>query len=268
MKDNVLFKINDFDLANSPSYHLYLKNTQDSYQYAVIDPANHQVLLVGTHQEPLVNTYNDILEAKYGVVKISLFTKSYTFIPEVHYSNTLEPTFTTFLQADNLEIIQTEFLKYQEIRNIYALNKIIFEKLQEKFPIASFYSQVNPFFKNSLKINSSQTTQLFINFLNSHIELLFLNNQDLLFYNIFEIKNNDELQYFILLALQQLNLSSKNVHVNISGTIDIDSTAWQKLSNLFAKVDLAKPENLNIPANLEQAPLHYYFSLLGLNLCE
>lgn len=268
MKDNVLIKVKNFELSQADSHNLYLEINKNGYHYAVVDPSSNDLKLIGSSSNSIYEESNEILNGNFEKINICMLSKNFTFLPEVHYISSLKDSYANFLQVDYQDIIESNFLKYQEIRNIYAFNKVLLNDLKERFAKAQFFPQVNSFFNAALynSINSHQT-QVFFNVKEEYTELLVLAKQDLLFYNIFEIKNDDELQYFLMLTLQHINLKASELSINISGNIVEDSETHNRIKGLFNNVEVSKPGFVKISKEFQELHFHQYFSLLGLHLC-
>lgn len=268
MKENVLIKVNDLELSQADSYNLYLEINKNGYHYAIVDPSGNDLKLIGSSYKSIFEENNEILKTKFEKISISLLSKNFTFIPEVHYNSSLLDNYSNFLQVDHQDYIESNFLKYQEIRNIYAFNKLLLSNVREHFPKAQLFPQVNPFF-NAALYNSSNSAQIqaFYNVKDEYTELLVLAKQDLLFYNIFEIKNDDELQYFMLLAMQHINIKVSELTLNVSGNIIENSETYNRIKGLFNDVNVSQPSFVKISEEFKYLDFHQYFSLLGLHLC-
>lgn len=262
MKDNVLIKVNDFELK--PSYNLLIELNEYSFNYAIINPQDNSLKALGASKGSVFNNSNEILSYNFSNILISTITKSFTFVPEVHYNDTLEQTFVSFLQADvQSEEVFSNFLDHQNIRNIYALNSSLIEKLNHKFSNAKIYTQINPFFEGCILENKSEVN---LNIKEDHFELLIIKNKELVYYNIFEFKNNDEVIYFLLLTLQQKEIRPSSIY--ISGNISEFSNLYLKLKDSFSVINFNSTNSvLKIEEEFKQTELHKYFSLLSLYLC-
>ncbi len=264
MKDHVFIKANDFELSSSDN--LLIELNENSFNYAVVKPDDRSLKALGTANGSVFNQNQDLFSFNFSNIFISTLTKSFTFVPEVFYNDTLEQTFVSFLQADlQSEEVFSSFLDKQNIRNIYALNSSLLEKLNHFFSNARISTQINPLYEGCL-FGKIAEVNININIKDEHFELLIIRNNQLDYYNIFEFKNNDEILYFSLLTLQQKGL--KVSHISASGKIDESSDLFLKLKESFHSIELNTPTGiLNIGEEFKQANLHHYFSLLSLHLC-
>src|SRR5690606_18148204 len=218
----------------------------------------------GTSESSIFSTNDELFSFNFSTILIITLTKSFTFIPEVHYNDKLEHTFVSFLQADmQSEEIFSNFLHKQDIRNIYTLNTTLLEKLNQVFSNAKIFTQINPLYEGCIL---NENSEVFLNIKDEHFELLIIKNRELAYYNIFEFKNNDEILYFLLLALQEKELNPSGI--SVSGNVNESADLYSKLKNSFVNIDFNVPQGkLQIGEEFNQVNLHRYFSLLSLHLC-
>lgn len=262
MKDNVFIKATDFELSSSDN--LLVELNENSVNYAIVNPKNNSLKAIGCSKGSVNEIREDFLKHNFSNILISTITESFTFVPEVHYNDVLEHTFISLLQADaQSEEVFSNFLDHQNIRNIYALNSTLIENLNKVFSNAKIFTQINPFFEGCVLENNAEVN---LNIKDGHFELLILNHKELVYYNIFEFKNNDEILYFLLLTLQQKEITTSAIA--LSGSIDESSELYLKLKNCFSSIQFNKLNTaLEINSDFENVNLHQYFSLLGLHLC-
>lgn len=91
---------------------------------------------------------------------------------------------------------------------------------------------------------------------------------NLIFQQSFEISNNDEFNYYLLLMIKQLHIDSASITVMVSGIIHNQDRRFEILSKYFNKIEFNVPhrEDLNLDL-LEDMPNHYYSTLLAVDLC-
>src|SRR5690606_29706201 len=113
------------------------------------------------------------------------------------------------------------------------LDTSLLERLNHVFSNAKIYTQINSFFEGCIL---NKDSEIFVNLKDENFELLILKNRELVYYNIFEFKNNDEILYFLMLTLQQKEISPSALVV--SGAIEESSELYVKLKNSFPSIKL------------------------------
>lgn len=115
-------------------------------------------------------------------------------------------------EGDQIEVSDLAFIKAKMIYAIpIELQKIVarkFDGTQIKSASAVFMNSFEP---------ETDDAQVFLNIHQSQLEILVFKNQQLLFYNIFEIATKEDLVYYVLNALKQLNLDPNEVEVYYFG---------------------------------------------------
>ena len=182
MKDPIFIKADDFELSSS--YNLFIELNENSFNYAIFNPDDSSLKALGTSEGSIFDNNDEIFSFNYSNILISTITKSFTFVPEVHYNDSLEETFVSFLQADmHSEEVFSNFLDQQNIRNIYALNTSLLEKLNLVFTNAKIFTQINPLYEGCIL---NEKSEVFLNIKDEHFELLIIKNKELA-YSIFLI---------------------------------------------------------------------------------
>lgn len=101
------------------------------------------------------------------------------------------------------------------------------------------------------------------------MEIIIFNQKQFHFYNIFEIFNDEEMMYFLLLAAQENSIKPAHTTVKISGDFNPNGTVFNKISQYFPSTEITDQDSLPLfYQGLAQPVMPRFFSLLALNLCE
>jgi hypothetical protein len=92
-------------------------------------------------------------------------------------------------------------------------------------------------------------------------------DKSLRFYNSFNYQNEEDLIYFLLYSLEQLQLDHKENELMIYGTIEPNSSASDLLSRYFKKIHFNTAAEHRSITEAIGVPPHFYFSLLKQHLC-
>ncbi|RRN76847.1 DUF3822 family protein, partial [Pseudoxanthomonas sp. SGD-10] len=151
----------------------------------------------------------------------------------------------------------------QDIKNIYGLDNEFVSFFEENLENAVLYPQMLSLYKGC-----KSSDGFFANIKDKDIEILIIHEGELLFYNIFEYANDEELQYYLLLIAQQNGIDPNLAQLKVSGEIPIYSLTFERIKTLFPKVDFNVPVGVDFPKDFANINLHRYFSLLNMYLCE
>ncbi|ADY50804.1 hypothetical protein Pedsa_0218 [Pseudopedobacter saltans DSM 12145] len=255
MERNIQIKSADFD--ESKPLQLLLEINQDSYNYALIDE-NSSLKTIGSSTSNLESA--DFLNLNLSNIKISYFSKSFSIVP-----SNFEQEISSF---KNLMEINSERETFNtcalnsEALVVYTINIARQQALYDLFQNFALFPQINPLWQGS------RDNGVYVNIRGSYAEVLITKNSALNFYNIFEFKSDNELQYFLILILQQKAIDGKKERVYISGDISEDFLTFQRLKTLIPLLSIRKPEtNIKIDQEFNNADIQRYFSLLNLISC-
>lgn len=270
MNNHIQLSVADFDAAQSKNYELYLEVGSNYHNYAVIDPKNQSVKTVSYKPSNIYNGfYDELMKSHFAKTKISLNARKFTFVPSELFHDAALDNFTKYLNATEHEQVCVQHLNEAGITIIYALPKLLLDKITSYFPNADIYPQITPFYKGvSFGFSQISTSQVFINFKGDFVEIIIFNEGKFHFYNVFEFQNNDELMYFVLLSAQENNIKPANTTVKVSGDIANESPIIDQLTKHFPHTEFTDQDSLPLfYQGLEQPVMPRFFSLLALHLC-
>jgi hypothetical protein len=156
----------------------------------------------------------------------------------------------------NAKILKTDFISYDELSandsvNVYVplvnINNYIFDTF------GSFeYKHSSTVLIEALLQSGSKFSEekLYINVNTSTFEIIFIKEQQLIFYNTFEYQSKEDFIYYILFTIEQLKLNPETIKTMLSGTIEADDDDYTILFKYIRFVDFIHP-NHNYTVNVE-----------------
>jgi hypothetical protein len=98
---------------------------------------------------------------------------------------------------------------------------------------------------------------------------MYFENGEFKFLNQFRFTNKDDFLYFVLLVADQFQIERNSCDVKLSGEIMPDSQLFSEIWKFFKSISfVALNENIVLPQELKEKPMHFYNSLFSLDLCE
>ena len=251
--------------------------------YAIVDQVNgHLQVLFNTsllrkngriamldQLNELVNTKQE-LKFHFRKTKVSLQTFKFTFIPKELFNQSLIQEYTKFVNPDSVESdsVQVCDMKSLGIKSLIVLDQAIKTYTAQQFNRPLFFSQAHPFIVGIDKIITTEGIFLALNIQSETIECTVYNSEKLLFYNLFDCFNADELNYFLLYILNNLQINIKNCHVLLAGDIEKDNPYYQRIQKYFQNIHFVNTRQLLSQTSLTDELIpHMFFSLLCLDLC-
>ena len=271
MNNKIQLTVADFEPAKAKTYELYLEIGSNHYNYAVIDPQNQTVKTISHQPSNIQNDIKDeLLQAHFAKTKISLKTQKFTFIPTELFHESAVANFTKYIDAQDNEEVCIKNLEHARLTIIYTLPKLQLDKISSYFPTAEIYPQIIPFYNGvAYAFGQIGFSQLFINFKSNLMEVIIIHQHQFQFYNMFDVQNEEEIMYFLLLAAQENNIKPASTTVKVSGDILLNSSTYQQISKYFPQTEITDQDSLPLFYQGLSAPvMPRFFSLLALHLCE
>ncbi len=273
MNNNSILLIDpNFEPAESKNLSLLVKIGSDTFSYAITNTSEKTLLAVYDEQE-CEDGYDKLqerlktdayLKLPYKEVSIAAHTQNIIFVPQELFNQNDTVLYTKFFTETDVENVYIQPSLQQSVQTIFALpptaEKIIGEhwpnstKLQHNAGLIELAAQV-------------ETASVIIDFSVSSFQIIYINRNKLTFSQSYQFDNLDELTYYIILIINELNINTKQTKLKLCGIIHEDDEKWNLLAQYFEKINLwvATP-SLNTDI-LDDMPAHYYTSLLALQQC-
>lgn len=273
----------DFESQNAAKCDLLIHLGLETFQYAIIDIVRDELKSLAEYRIPASYNQQDLINAieklpeyqrefkfPYHKISLSFDTFNYTLIPESLYKEESVPDYTRFFQtAIPGEILQNT-IKSEQIRNIFSINKDLYTNLNRIFNRPQIYSQSCTFIEGIKKTyKDHNSTSLYIDLHAKHIQLCLFKDSGLIFYNIFDCQNANELNYFVLHTIETLQLNTEEISLILSGRINSDDEYFKRLEKYFNKISFADSRLIvNHSQKFDDLSSHNYFSLICQEQCE
>jgi len=109
----------------------------------------------------------------------------------------------------------------------------------------------------------------FINLQPGHFDLVILHEQKVMFCNSFSYKTPDDVLYYIMFVLEQMQLSPDGIELSIAGELGRHAQVVERLSAYLPHLDfLPRNESFRYSHVFEGIPGHYLYTLLSAAECE
>ena len=268
--NSILLVAPNFDQLAASACNLTVKIGMDSFSYAVINNANQQVIALYDEQECDINAFNlkelfeknSHLSLAYQETKIAFYADDEISIPaDLFDENSVELHSKLIKNNASINVFKQAHFGFT---TIFGLSKSVQNLINSQLGNVKMY----PHYAGLLALaEHNENTQLFLDFTANSFTALLIKNQQVIFQKSYETENAEELNYFILLLINQLTISTNEISVRLSGIIHQDDHKYQCLQKYFSKIEfvqLAKDLNLEL---LEDMPAHYYTNLIALTQC-
>lgn len=175
---------------------------------------------------------------------------------DVNPKSSLNCTDDTLLNTLNMHIIYRISNELYETVNKYCQNAKFIHAAS--FPIRNLFASNEKVFEK-LKIQFYQNTMLVIVVYNNQLKLA----------QSYSFNTPEDIIYYLLNILQEFSLNVESTIVEVCGVLDINSQHFKLLQSLFSKLSF---ETLNYQSlfanNVDIATAHFYTPFINAALCE
>lgn len=207
----------NFHLHYIPQYKLFIKAGFLEDTLLVVDGSNEiQALFSYASDEPDAEAIK-LLGLPFQQVFIGLPVQSLVFIPTEVYQAENQENYQDFLMDTHTERTQIHALAHLEITACYQYDLLLYNRWHAIFPHATFITDFQLLLGEVQAYIPMQGEVLGAHFSDSQVELFAFKNGKFLFYNVFDIQNTNDLNYFVLTTCQAFGLHIRLHKILISG---------------------------------------------------
>ncbi len=211
------------------------------------------------------------LKATYRKTKIALFSPKMTLVPARLFKETEKKAYLE--RATGLseqDYILSDAIQPLDIQNVYSFDKEVKNLLSAYFPNARYFHLSSALAKAIHAMPAFADGQhLFLNTVGDHIQIFYFNKKNIVFHNTFKFYTAEDYVYFVMLIIEQMQLSPETVPVTLLGEMMPDSKTHQLLHRYIRHIHFIKrPGFYHLGQKFDDIPDHLFFDLFSLKVCE
>lgn len=269
--NSILLKDPVFDPSTASVCNLLVKIGIDSFSYAIVNNITQQIIALYDEQEynnNLVNLTerfekNEHLTLSYQQIKIAIYSDNELSIPNEFFDKNSIKLHSKLLKRNT--IINLSQQNHFGFTTIFGLDKSLQSAITSQLTNVKMFPHDAGLLALAENIKNAQ---LFLDFSANSFTALFIKDEKVIFQKCYETVNTEELNYYILLLINQLTIDIRKTTVQLSGIIHSEDYKYQCLQKYFHKIEFGKlTTEINLEL-LEDLPAHYYTNLLALARCE
>ncbi|MDD5570455.1 MAG: DUF3822 family protein [Bacteroidales bacterium] len=269
-------------LSEVGNSHLSLEIRLDGFSFCIIDLNKNKFIALECHDFKDVKTFSYLSE----IISEKIKTKTLLKIPFksvsaafVNNKSTLVPSplfdsqniknhisFSDFVDF-NSETVKSDKLRTVDAHNVYAIPENIEKIFTRHFSNIKILHFSSCLIDNIISQNLISNS-VFVNVYNSHFEIVVAGIKNLTFYNTFKYQAKEDVLYYLLFTLEQLNLKPETARIVLSGLINNKTSLYKLISGYFANLEFAKLNDaLDYSELKEKINPNYFFNLANQHLC-
>ncbi|MCS6795186.1 MAG: DUF3822 family protein [Raineya sp.] len=285
-KVRVTHRINDpsLDINRLEQYGLFLSVEDKNLRVVVVDEAQKKCMLLEDYRFSGMNTRAETIEQLNAILEghlvlragywkdIILVARSgcFTLIPDEYFDETLLYSYLE-LYPNNLENTEVKSFHHRKCKyhSIFRIETEFIEWAKKSYPNKEIkiIHQADAFLEGAL-LENHENASIFIYIESKYMNMTILQGENLLLHNRYYYQSPQDFVYFVLFAIDELQLNPEECHVKLYGEISRDSGIYNLLQKYVRHVEFGKkPATLSFSYVFDEVIDHRYFDLYNVYHC-
>ena len=211
-----------FDSNQISNLHLSIELSSSSLSYCIIDTQKYRCLLLSSQKLETDNlleifSNDDYLSQNFKSKSISFVNFANTLVPFELYEKEDKENLFALNHELNDEVLLEDNLR-EEIINLHAVPKLFFQTIKNILPEAALRSQSSILINNFTNLNLKVET-MFLYLKDSFVNIVVTKGKNLLFQNKFNYVTKEDLLFYVLFSIQELNFSNEDINTIVYGNV-------------------------------------------------
>ena len=276
---NTDLKDETFDISNAKQYSLLLQVLPLNFSYAIFDNQRSKFVVLrdisfkNSKTDYLNNLKelfkkDDSLNIEYQNTKAIIGSQNSIFVPKALFNKDKIFDILNF----NTPIKKTETVLYDELKNdtfnIYTFDKEILSEIKNtKFKNIELYNQGTVLFSKVIQKKASTKKRLIVDVNSVFFEIIYIENNQLIFRNIFSFTNETDFVFYIISVIDKFKIDNENDELSISGILTTNSKEIELLRKYIKRIRFKRTKQ-NYSYVFNDIDINIYTNLLNLQSCE
>jgi hypothetical protein len=203
-------------------------------------------------------------------VKVSIKNNKYTFIPESLYHPKISRLcleLNTSYDEDTEEIFH-HYSRNHKLWTVFSADKAFIDLISEVYPRVSYkiVHQSSVLVEGFQAINgSTENTGMFIFIDRFVLHIAIQRQNELFFFNSFQIRQFDDYQRYISMAASQYHLHPVNSPVKVWGFMSDQTNNYRELQKKIPGLEPGlRPVKIKLSHAFDEIPENFYFDLFSM----
>ena len=264
----LIIKEKDFNDNNIENYHLSIEISHQTISYCIIDTNKSRCKLLFSSKYDNNNLVEFINGDKYlsqdfQSISVSIVNFPNTLVPISLY-NEKDKNDLFSLNHELDDVILDDNIK-NEIKNLYAVPESLNNTLNNLFPNAKIRSQSSILINNFLN-HQNNKEYLYLYVKDNFVNIILTKNDELIFQNKFSYQTKEDLLFYTLFCIQELNLSNEEIKTDVYG--DISKEEFNILYEYIRNIDYGnKLKDIECGSEFYNIKTHCFSILYRQHLC-
>lgn len=286
-KIRVSHRVNDdaFDINHLSQYSLFLSIEDKNLRVAVVDAREKKCIALEDYRFSGVSSRQDtiqqlnavleghlVLRAGYwGQVALIARNGGFSYVPSEYYDGSQKEAYLRF-HPNNLENMDLYSYRHQdELYSVFQVEREFVDWAKKAYPNKEIQilHQADVFLAAALKeINPTYETNIFVDIENRYMNMLIVQGKRMLLYNRYYYQSPQDFVYFLLFAIDELQLNIDTTQTLLYGEISKDSGIFNLLQKYVQQVNFgSRPKEMIFSYKFDEVLEHRYFDLYNAYEC-
>lgn len=244
-----------FDIEKLNQYTLSCEISEYSFSCKVVESIDNEVVVTEKYEFPTqveaisITTYlssiyetHDFLKSlKWKSIEIIIDNQSFTLIPldlfKKEYTNRYLQLVKGQQLADSQEV-HTYIHDSLEIVNVYSSYRDLYNWLSDAYPLVDITYKHKTSQLIDFGVSTSKAQTAFLYFGNQHFIMVITFNGTLKFCNRFAYKTPQDLVYYVLFTMNELEIEPDEIILRISGNVNEQTEDFELLNQYLPNVKI------------------------------
>ncbi len=285
-KIRITHRINDpsLDINRLSQYGLFFSVEDKNLRVVVIDETQKKCMLLEDYRFSGANTRSDVVAQLNAILENHLVLRAgywkdiiliarngcFALIPDDFFDAMLLHTYLELYpnNLDNTEI-RSFFHSKRKYHSIFRIETEFVDWSRKAYPNKEIkvLHQSDAFLEGALQENH-EGNNIFVYVESKYMNMTILQNDNLLLHNRYYYQSPQDFVYFILFAIDELQLDAETCQVKLYGEISKDSGIYNLLQKYVLNVEFGKkPASLSFSHVFDEVIDHRYFDLYNAYHC-
>jgi len=244
-----------FDIEKLNQYTLSCEISDTSFFYKVIEPLDNEAIITEKYEFPsqkesisttdylssIYETHDFLKSLKWKSVEIIIDNQSFTLIPLDLFKKEYTSRYLQLAKGSQLteeEEVHTYTHEDLGIVNVYSSDRGLYNWLSDTYPLVemNFKHKTSQLIEFGIFTSKAQTA--FLHFGNQHFTMVITANGNLKFCNRFAYITSQDLVYYVLFAMNELEIEPDEIILRLNGNIVETSEDFELLNQYLPNVKI------------------------------
>ena len=249
------FEIPGFDIEKLYQYHLTCEISDSSFAFLVLDMADNQMVVsekydfpeskeihpVSFYLQQIYATHDFLKSLKWKSIEIIIDNQSFTLVPAELFKREYAIKYLQLAKGTYItkeEEVHTSLHEDLGIVNIYSTDRDLYNWFSGTYPLINLKYQHKTSQMIDLAIHSSKAQTAFLYFGTHHFTMVITANGGVKFCNRFDYKTAQDLVYYVLFTISELQIEPDEIILRLHGNIKEQTEDFDLLNQYLTNVKI------------------------------